>query len=541
MRSTPGSLRSGMLLVLLFVAAQTAYAMWLNHVLYQRFSPFFDSMAYAMDYATILTLARESGIWAALRQSFHSGTVSLPWILTALFSPILPMSRLTGIWFQEIWVLTLGLALFWYLHRYRRLPTLLAVCYTLPLLAFRAVFMPNGGVSDFRMDLFLYLLLGNMTVWYLITYETESVIPWTVSGLFLLLATLARATAPAYIAVMFGPLLLTRPRILWKPLVFWLPPAALAMIALVANYEQLRFYYFIWGADPNANLPLRQSLLHFERAGESIGLPLTVVAIGMAIVQIMRQRQWRFLDWRLAWLGMAPALLLALRGAGLNPFVSMPSVFGGLLFCMLPFRNRHQERPNPLCAALLVAACVVSAVQGGLTHRNPAGIAPGMAAMKQAIGLMHDDALQSHKPKVSFATAHSLDFGEAALRNVLVYDFGAALQGTDYVYDGIRFRVAHNWEFAPVVPLTWNNDITGATDDAKLTTLVNLALNDIDYFFLPDQPSLDWMERNAARNFINTKARAFQQKLLSTGRWESLGPPLIESPHETVQLFRKVR
>ena len=36
------------LLVLLFVAVQTAYAMWLNHLLYQRFSPFFDSMAYAM-------------------------------------------------------------------------------------------------------------------------------------------------------------------------------------------------------------------------------------------------------------------------------------------------------------------------------------------------------------------------------------------------------------------------------------------------------------------------------------------------------------
>ncbi len=42
----------------LFVAAQTAYAMWLNRLLYQRFFPFFDSRAYAMDYATILTVDR---------------------------------------------------------------------------------------------------------------------------------------------------------------------------------------------------------------------------------------------------------------------------------------------------------------------------------------------------------------------------------------------------------------------------------------------------------------------------------------------------
>ncbi|MEO8662089.1 MAG: hypothetical protein ABI693_26730, partial [Bryobacteraceae bacterium] len=324
-----------------------------------------------------------------------------------------------------------------------------------------------------------------------------------------------------------------------KPLVFWLPPGALAMTALLANYEHLRFYYFIWGADPNANLPLRQSLLHFERAGESIGIPLTVVAASMAIIQILQQRQWKSLDWRLAWLGIAPALLLALRGAGLNPFVSMPSAFGGLLFCLLPFRNQEPWRPRPFFAALLVGACVLNAIQGGLAHHNPLGIAPGMAAMKQAITLMHDDALQSHKPKVSFATAHSVGFSEGALRNVLVYDFGATLQGTDYVYDGIHFRVDHNWEFAPVVPLTWENDIAGATDDAKLTTLVNFALNDIDYFFLPDQPSLDWMEKNVSNYFINTKARAFQQRLLATGRWRPLGPPLVESPHEIVQLFRK--
>ena len=158
----------------LFVVCQTLYAMCLNSLLYQRISPFFDSMSYTNQYAEVLTAAREGGIPAGLKLAFQGGPVSLPWIFTALFSPVRPYSRHAGIWFQEIWMLGLGLSVFFYLTRYRRLARRRALCLTLPFLAFSAVFEPNGGVSDFRMDLLLYLLLGNMAVWYLATYETES-------------------------------------------------------------------------------------------------------------------------------------------------------------------------------------------------------------------------------------------------------------------------------------------------------------------------------------------------------------------------------
>lgn len=103
----------------LFVLGQTAYAMWLNWLLYQRSGPFFDSMAYAINYAEVLTLSREAGIVHGLRAAFHSGTVSLPWIFTALFSPVVPYSRYPGIWYQELWMLVLAVSVFLYLTRYR--------------------------------------------------------------------------------------------------------------------------------------------------------------------------------------------------------------------------------------------------------------------------------------------------------------------------------------------------------------------------------------------------------------------------------------
>lgn len=555
------ALRAGLFLVALFVFAQTLYAMWLNALLYIRTGPFYDSMSYLHDYATILTVSRDQGTLAGLKLAFHSGTVSLPWIFTALFSPILPWSRHPGIWFQEIWLLSLGWSVFLYLTRYRRLPAARAFCLTLPFLAFRAVFAASGGVSDFRMDLMLYLLLSNMAVWYLATYETASWGPWAASGLFLLLAILNRATSPVYMAAMFGPLLAARMSFGSRPerirlgtrlLAFWGPPAVVGSFALIANFDALHYYYFVWGADPNANLPLSRSLAHVLLAGLNIGIPLTLAGILALSLHLwdgrsVYGRSWRkwakALDWKVLWLGTAPVLMLVILGAGLNSFASMPAVFGWLLFCWLPFAKGPGggSLSRNAMAALVVAACLANAAQGYRLHVNPPGLAPTMPALRRAVDLMHDDTLRGGRTLARFATAHIVDFDALSLRSVLVFEYGARPWNNALTYGGVAFRPEDTAAFSTTVPVSWERDVAGRNDEEKLATLVSLASRDLDYIFLPDERSLDWLEKNRAFNFANTKTRAVKIRLLATGQWEPLGEPLVASPNETVQLYRKRR
>ncbi len=528
------ALRAGLLLVALGVLAQTFYAMRLNTLLYARTGPFYDSMAYLHDYATVLAVSRDEGVLAGLKLALHVGTVSLPWIFTALFSPVLPWSRHAGIWFQEIWMLSLGWSVFLYLARYRRLPAARAFCLTLPFLAFRAVFAANGGVSDFRMDLMLYLLLSNMAVWYLATYETASWGPWAASGLFLLLAILNRATAPVYMAVMFGPLLAARIffgsraeriRLATRLLTWWGPPAVAGSLALLANFEGLHDYYFVWGADPNANLPLSRSYLHVLLAGFSIGIPLTLAAVSALLLQVWDRRRefgrnwgkWaKALHWRVLWLGTAPVLMLVLMGAGLNPFVSMPAVFGWLLFCWLPFEKdtSGSSLGRNVTAALAVAACLANVALGYRMHLDPPGLAPTMPALRRAVELMRDDTLSAGRTLARFVTVHIADFDAVALRSVLVFEYGARPRNNALTYGGVTFRPEDTVAFGTAVPVAWERDVAGRNDEEKLATLVSLASRDLDYIFLPDARSLDWMEKNRAFNFANTKARAVKTRVL---------------------------
>jgi hypothetical protein len=61
----------------------------------------------------------------------------------------------------------------------------------------------------------------------------------------------------------------------------------------------------------------------------------------------------------------------------------------------------------------------------------------------------------------------------------------------------------------------------------------------IDYYFLPDDRSIDWMEKDRPGNFINTKMRGLKAKLLASGLWQPVGEPLVASENETVILYAR--
>ncbi len=541
----------------LFVVAQGLYASWLNVSLYRTYGPFFDSMGYTNTMAEVITIARQDGVSSALRKSFHLGTVSLPWLITSLFGPFLPYSRLVGVWMQELWMLALGVSVFVYLHRYRGASPWIALCFTLPSLSFLGVYRQNGGVSDFRMDLFLYLFLSTMTVWYLATYETDSHVPWVLSAGTLTLTMMNRATAPVYMAAMFGPVLLARlamsPGRRWTLLrrvgLYWGAAFLAGALAIKQNWALIHYYYFVWGADPNANLPLRQSAKHLFFAAKSVGGPLILASLVVLALNYLARRKdssispvLRLVDWKILIFGFAPALMLTFLGAGLNFLASMPSVFGWLLFCIVPLRGPALPLPGArLAAVLLLVASLGTAAVGVPYHIGTAGgKAPTMASLKRGITMIREDARRKGRKEARFLTAHLMDFTALAMQNVLIFDFGAIPRGGLLTLpDGLRMRADHEGLFSAAVPVNWNDDIPGRTDEEKVRYLVELANRDVDYFFLPDEASIDWMERFRPFNTINTKMRGLKTHILASGRWQPVGEPLVATPQETVTLYAR--
>ena len=72
--------------------------------------------------------------------------------------------------------------------------------------------------------------------------------------------------------------------------------------------------------------------------------------------------------------------------------------------------------------------------------------------------------------------------------------------------------------------------------------MVSAAGTHIDYVFLPDDSTIDFMEKYISANFINTKVRAIKARLLATGDWEKIGTPLAITDFESAsQLYTNRR
>ncbi|MGV0027910.1 hypothetical protein [Phormidesmis priestleyi] len=235
---------------------------------------------------------------------------------------------------------------------------LASIALSLPFISISALWKYNGGLSDFRMDLLLYLLLGTTFVYFLWSRHSSSYFPWFFTGLFLGLTCLARVTAPIYAFICLAPpiflrLLLGksfRLRILLGTLIIAATSILVSSWFYIINFESFYHYYFVWNTDANAKLPITESIKHLNLTLANIGLyavSMTMFFFFFGLItnywfskkhssnslqHIINQFEWESL-----WLGIAPILFLVLRGAGLNPFVSMPAAFGLLMFFLSPF------------------------------------------------------------------------------------------------------------------------------------------------------------------------------------------------------------
>lgn len=526
-----------LLLLLAILLAEGFYAVKLNGDFYSEHIPFQDSCSYNNQLAEIMTTARLAGPSAALSSALRGRNLALPWIEAIPLGSWLLPSRAIGVWLQWLWLAVLAVSLWRFFVRNRGLSPVQAIGFTLPFVAFESVFHWAGGLPDFRMDLSLYIFIALMGVWYLAATESESVLPWALAGAFGSLACLARATAPVYLAVIFVPLLVlgwrkARMRCYLAMALPFLP----AIAYLIYNYDALHYYYVVWSPDANRHLSLRESWVHMVFGPAHIGLLLALVSALVFVNALLRTRERSF-DWRPLYMGLAPCLLLTLQGAGLNPYVSMPAVFGCLMFAYFPFGS-HTATAHAALPTALVLACLAIAVMAKVPKPLRGSNDTSMAGARTLVERMIADARARKLENAAYVSLASGDFQPCVIENLLIYEFGGSPGQGVRLPGGPAFEFAHELAFTATDSLLWKVNVPGATEEEKMRSLQTMADESAAYLLLPNEASITWLEAARGYNLINVKLRTLRQRWLASGHWSRLSEPVSVTPTEQIEIYK---
>ena len=174
-------------------------------------------------------------------------------------APVVEPSRMVGVWIQTGLLYLFLASLLYFLIRVKRLSVNSALMGCLAFLGTKCLYFSNGGLSDFRMDLSLYLGFGMTCVWYLASMKSLMRWHFVMLGVSAAICCLFRATAPIYFLFTLCPLYFLelirsdgRKEKLTGILVSFGVVLVLAGWFYFFNFEFLKFYYFDWNTDANA-------------------------------------------------------------------------------------------------------------------------------------------------------------------------------------------------------------------------------------------------------------------------------------------------
>ncbi|HCF30358.1 MAG TPA: hypothetical protein DEV81_24885 [Cyanobacteria bacterium UBA11049] len=512
--------------------------------------------------------ARRDGLWDSLKQAVLSGpsTSILPFIEAAFLGLFFEPARAIGVWLQTIWLGALGLSIFFYFRKFNGSNLWLAIAFTLPFLGIAAIWQYNGGLSDFRMDLHLYLLMGTSFIWFLATYCTDKLYPWLICGAFIGLTCLARTYAPAYYLITLVPLVAIR----------FIKPEKISRLTLAKNYlfliltavlvcgwcyiaifNQVYQYYFFNPADPQAHLPLHRSIKHVFLTIRNIGwFPIVFVAalLPFNVKYFFKQHNafsfWKRINWKVLWLGLAPVLFLVVHGAGLNPYVSMPAVLGLILFAIHPFKVQVHDVYQSfqtsyikfLIPLLAITLFCVAAIQSVQLHLNATGgrarwleLNNAMPPSQEILKAIIDDANLHNSSPTNFTTSYLSVINDETLQNIFIFDIDLKRKHID---PGLFNRLSKTSVFYKVSDGEWSN-IPGNSDQDKVDYLVQTANESVDYLVIPTRETARFVEKRITRNISsNTQAQEIRDALLRSRNWIAVSDLIKVSKHETVAVYR---
>ena len=552
-------------ILILFLASLITglFACELNRVLYTHHHPFYDSLMYHDKLFKVMHSAQTTGFDTAIQWAcFTNSTNCLPFIVAAIVSPLVEPSRMVGVWIQTGLLFLLLVSVFWYLSRVRKIRCDLALLGSLAFLTPRSLFLYNGGLSDFRMDLSLFLTFGLTAIWFFTAMRKPNWRNFILLGVAASIACLFRATAPVYLLITFLPLFLLE--LFRSEHRLKQTTGGLLSIAIVVvltgwfyywNFDYLKYYYVEWNTDANAKIPLTDAMEHFSLAQSCVGnaFAFLIASIGIVTMVVTRfrketigewiSRAWesKEIDLRIAWVGLAPILILVVRRAGLNGLVSMPAVFGLMLFFLLPLLTQIQrlnDRRVSKFAWFILGVSLLIVFARGWTRHAPDG-RNTMAVNHHLIDLMVSDSQQNNRVRADFGVLHLSEMNSDTIFSTLLFDRQTEKRELYRVtIDGVELSVIPTFTLPAVAD--WKNT-AGESDTEKIDGLMAKANQMMDFLILPDETTAEFLEQTKPYNVINQHLTALRTRIIDDPSWVKIADGIQTSDEESVEVYRKNR
>ncbi len=537
------------------------YCCQLNRQLYQHRSPTYDSLSYNEKLFQVMTISRNEGLDESMEKACFSGNTNcLPFLIAAVIAPLVEPSRMVGVWIQSGLFFLFLASLYYYLSSIRDLSISSSLAGCLVFLAAKCLYFENGGLSDFRMDLSLFLGFGLAAVWYLSSMSRPSDWNFVLLGLSAAICCLFRATAPAYLIFALGPLFLfelLKSENRFEKIRGLAISATLVVVVAgwfyILNFEYLKFYYVDWNTDANAKIPLSEALHHWKLAQRSVGEPILFLLIlwwsGITIETWKKQSLFGWykraicsfdVDWRIGWLGIAAVVLMVARRAGLNPFVCMPSVFGLILFFTLPCLRQldvlKDKRLTCICWALLLTSIAASCARGWKRH-SPDEFST-MQAHQLVIDTMVENTRARNKTELRYGVVQITNIDSNILYSILIFDRPDSEPNLKtVVIDGVSIRRIQT--FARPAALDWEM-LAGETDEEKIACMVAEAGTQIDFLIMPDRESAKTIPLKLGHNAINNHLVRIRELIANNESWAPVKSGIQVDEKEFVDIYRNL-
>ena len=544
-----------LVVIILLLGIQFLWACHLNKQLYTVHGPFYDSMDYYGQVADNYHHIFEGDWPVALHNVLHRVNGMLEQLALLPLAWVFGYSRSAGIFIQSVGIFFLSVSLYHYFRTVHEKDRFFSFMLSLPFLSLGSIYNFNGGLSDFRVDLLLYLGIACSACWYLIArHRPERRFNWVALGICASATVLSRGTAPIYLALMIGPILCvdllfsSRDRERFRSIVIGALITALICVVLtvwyfILNFDRLYYYYFIWNADANASLPLSVSSRHITFSFWHVDRPLlfgfviTGLISGVSIL-LRKEKSWRkliLLEGPAVWLWAAPLLFLVLRGAGLNPFVSMPAALGIVMGSMILVAYSGCGGISRILIVLAIGiSCLASAATGVKKHYQPD--INNASAYAKIRSLVEENAAPEGEITVGFYTC-----GWAtgrAYRSYLLFDSGYFLSSGGLKKNG---RIVNILEIAPAVLVDWEK-LPGNDDEERIRSITSRLLDNADYILVPEPKTIEHLKTNLPFNYINLYTDRITDELLKSQQLEAISgeAPLVFNPQEKFRLYRNM-
>ncbi len=546
-----GSQRMSFLAALAVAVASGLIAFAFNQLIVQKRQPIFDSVSYLERMHRVMSFTVRNGHGAGLKEAVVGNTVCLPYLAVLPFSEFVRPGRWIGIVFQSV-----GVAMFLLLLDRWMVWAGVLRCHSrvIALTSFAAlemVWFTNGGLSDFRMDFSLMLGYGMTAMAAGLALRSEAKLAWLMCGVVAAGTCLVRGTAPVYLAAALVPVWLVH---------FAFGRRQLAGVCLATgscavlcgwfywiNFEYLKYYYLVWNTDANASLDWSTTWRHFLMVSRQAGVPFmagTLVLGGLAWKWRTKTpaseadaRNARGMNAEMLWCAAVPMVLLIGKGAGINPFVSMPTMIA-LFIALATLLGRLLERldrPQTMIVVTVVCLMIGGALGRGIKkHGWPKD--QFMQANQQIISDLVADAKKSGLANARFGGLQTCDIHTDSLWGVVLYDRPDVRVDGQIVWIG-ETRLEPIRMFMLPAQANWD-EVDGTNDEQKRRSLVSRVELEFEYLIMPDETTASAIQQSGVSDVINQHIPAIRALVVSEVEVELLGEYSSPNSPNRYQLFR---